>query len=60
LNSGAIRLVMSLKFARKQEFKLKKIKRSIYVRNVVILSIRKDQLSIQWRSIFIIKNMRKE
>ena len=34
LDSGATRLVMSSKFARKQKFKLKKIERLIYVRNV--------------------------
>ena len=34
LNSGATELVMSFEFARKQGFKLKKIKRLIYVRNV--------------------------
>jgi len=34
LNSGVMGLVMSLEFARKQEFKLKKIERPIYVRNV--------------------------
>jgi len=34
LNSGATGLVMSSEFARKQRFKLKKIKRPIYVRNV--------------------------
>ena len=34
LNSGATRLVISLEFARKQGFKLKKIERPIYVRNV--------------------------
>ena len=34
LDSGAIRLVMSSEFARKQGFKLKKIERLIYVRNV--------------------------
>jgi len=34
LDSGAMGLVMSLEFARKQEFKLKKIDRLIYVRNV--------------------------
>ena len=34
LDSSAIGLVMNLEFARKQEFKLKKIKRPIYVRNV--------------------------
>ena len=34
LDSGATRLVMSLKFARKQGFKLKKLERLIYVRNV--------------------------
>ena len=33
-NSGATRLVMSLEFVRKQRFKLKKIKRLIYIRNV--------------------------
>jgi len=34
LNSRATGLVMSSEFARKQEFKLKKIKNLIYVRNV--------------------------
>jgi len=34
LDSSITRLVMSLKFAKKQEFKLKKIKRLIYIRNM--------------------------
>jgi len=34
LDSGITVLVMSSEFARKQEFKLKKIERPIYVRNV--------------------------
>ena len=34
LNSGATGLVISSEFVRKQEFKLKKIKSPIYVRNV--------------------------
>jgi len=34
LDNGTIELVMSLEFAKKQRFKLKKIKRLIYVRNV--------------------------
>jgi len=34
LNSGAMRLVMSSEFVRKQGFKLKKMERPIYVRNV--------------------------
>jgi len=34
LDSGVIWLVMSLEFVRKQGFKLKKIERPIYVRNV--------------------------
>ena len=34
LDSGVIRLVMSSEFARKQRFKLKKIERPIYIRNV--------------------------
>ena len=34
LDSGATGLVMSLEFTRKQEFKLKKIERQIYVRNI--------------------------
>ena len=33
-DSGATGLVISLEFTRKQGFKLKKIKRSIYVRNM--------------------------
>ena len=34
LNSRAMGLVMSLEFTRKQRFKLKKIERSIYVKNI--------------------------
>ena len=34
LDNRATVLVMSLEFARKQEFKLKKIERLIYVRNI--------------------------
>ena len=34
LDSGAMRLVKSLEFTRKQGFKLKKIENPIYVRNV--------------------------
>jgi len=34
LDSEATRLVMSLKFTRKQGFKLKKMERPIYVRNI--------------------------
>jgi len=34
LNSNATGLVISSEFVRKQSFKLKKIERSIYVRNV--------------------------
>ena len=34
MDSGTTRLVMSSEFARKQRFKLKKIERLIYVRNV--------------------------
>jgi len=34
LDSGATGLVMSLEFVRKKRFKLKKIERPIYVRNV--------------------------
>jgi len=34
LDNRVIELVISLEFARKQEFKLKKIERPIYVRNL--------------------------
>jgi len=34
LDSSTTGLVMSLEFARKQEFRLKKINRSIYIRNI--------------------------
>jgi len=34
LDSGAMRLVMSLEFAKKQDFKLKKLERPMNVRNV--------------------------
>jgi len=33
-NSGAMELVMSLEFARKQDFKLKRLERPINMRNV--------------------------
>jgi len=39
---GVTRLVMSLEFARKQKFKLKKIERSIYVRNIDSFSTRRN------------------
>ena len=35
LDSGATKLVMSLKFTKKNRFKKKKLKRLIYVRNIV-------------------------
>jgi len=34
LNSGTIELVISLEFAEKQKFKLKKIERPIYMKNM--------------------------
>ena len=34
LDSGVTRLVINLEFARKQEFKLKKLKRLMHVRNI--------------------------
>ena len=34
LDSGATELVISLEFAKKQGFKLKKIDRPIYIRNI--------------------------
>jgi len=34
LDSGATGLVMSLEFVKKQEFKLKKLERPMYVRNM--------------------------
>ena len=34
MDSRVTRLVMNLKFARKQEFKLKKIERPIYMKNM--------------------------
>ena len=44
LNSGATGLVMSSEFSRKQEFKLKKIERSIYIRNVNRTSNKKEPI----------------
>ena len=43
LDSGATRLVMSSEFSRKQELKLKKLKRLIHVRNVD-MSLNKEGL----------------
>ena len=44
LDSGAIGLVMNLEFTRKQEFKLKKIERQIYMRNVYGTFNKKKQI----------------
>ena len=46
LDSGVMRLVISLEFARKQKFILKKIERLIYMRNVNGFLNKKDLLSI--------------
>jgi len=61
LDSGVIELVISSKFARKQWFKLKKIERLIYVRNVYGF-FNKERLiehTIEV-NIYIIKGIRKE
>ena len=42
LDSSTISLVMSLELVRKQEFKLKKIERLIYVRNINIFFNKKE------------------
>jgi len=47
LDSGVTVLVMSLEFTKKQGFKLKKLDRPIYVRNIDGLLNKRDQLSIQ-------------
>ena len=44
LNNGTMWLVMSLKFTRKQRFKLKKIERPIYVRNMNRLFNKKESI----------------
>jgi len=59
LDSRATRLVMSLEFARKQGFKLKKIERPIYVRNrpatkLVMLKVCNVKLSFDiWLVLYI-------
>ena len=61
LDSGAIELVISSEFARKQGYKLKKIERPIYIRNVdSFFNKKRDLLSIQWRWIFITRDIEKE
>jgi len=47
LDSSVTVLVMSLEFTKKQGFKLKKLDRPIYVRNIDGLLNKRDQLSIQ-------------
>ena len=47
LDSGTMRLVMSSEFARKQRFKLKKMKKPIYIRNVDGSLTEKALLNIQ-------------
>jgi len=44
LDGRAIKLVISFEFARKQEFKLNKIERPIYVRNIDSTSNKKKQI----------------
>ena len=61
LDSGAIELVISSEFARKQWFKLKKIERLIYVRNVYSF-FNKERLiehTIEV-NIYIIKDIKRE
>lgn len=49
LDSGVIRLVMSSEFVKKQEFKLKKIERLIYMRNVDGMFNKERPIKILWR-----------
>jgi len=49
LDSRATGLVISLEFARKQGFKLKKIKRPIYIRNVDGIFNNKGPIKIWWK-----------
>ena len=44
LNSSVTRLVMSLEFVKKQEFKFLKIKRPIYIYNVNSFSNKKESI----------------
>ena len=60
LDSGVIVLVMSSEFARKQEFKLKKMKRPIYVRNVDRIFNKERPIEIWWKQIFTIRNIGQE
>jgi len=46
LDSKAMKPVMSSEFTRKQEFKLKKIKRPIYIRNIDGFLTKKNLLRI--------------
>ena len=49
LDSGATGLVISSEFARKQRFKLKKIKRLIYVKNIDRTLNKEGPIKILWR-----------
>ena len=53
MNSGITELIISLEFVKKQKFKLKKIKRPIYVRNI-------DDFIEHIVEIFIIRNIQRE
>ena len=59
LNSSVIKLVMSSEFTRKQEFKLKKIKRLIYIRNLDRM-FNKERLIENTVEVNIIKDIEKE
>ena len=59
LDSSVIKLVMSSEFTRKQEFKLKKIKRLIYIRNVDRM-FNKERLIENTVEVNIIKDIEKE
>jgi len=60
LDSSAIELVMSLEFARKQGFKLKKIERPIYMRNMNGSFNKEGPIEHMVEVIFIIKDIERE
>ena len=60
LDSGVTRLVISSKFARKNEFIKKRLERPIYIRNVNGTFNYKYQQSIQWKQNCFSRNIRRE
>ena len=56
LDSSVMKLVMSSEFAKKQRFKLKKIERPIYVRNINSSFNKEKSICYKLKTLELVKN----